>query len=125
MTALLVDRHGDTWRPNGSDAAGEQLLACDNPRDPKDQGTGPSFPWTLRTVEMWFGPLTEAPDRLNAEFADLEQNALAEADRKFGDVHGDPGDWSPLEEIRYVQLIERVHHLFHPEQAGAGIEVAA
>lgn len=52
---------------------------------------------------------------LAAEFADLEQRAIAEADRKFSDVHGDAADWSSLEEIRYVRLIERVHGVFHAD----------
>ncbi len=54
-------------------------------------------------------------ETLHAEFVDLEQAALAEADRKFGDVHGDSADWSPLEIKQYVGLISRVHSVFHPE----------
>lgn len=60
-------------------------------------------------------------ETLSAEFAGLEQAALAEAERKFGDVHGEAEDWSSLEEIQYVRLITRVHHVFHPEQAPAGV----
>lgn len=56
-----------------------------------------------------------SPVSLAAEFADLEQDALAEADRKFGDIHGSPDAWSPLEEIQYVRLLQRVHHAFHPD----------
>lgn len=58
MTAW-VDRDGDVWRPVGRDAQGELILACTAPRNPEDQGEGDSFPWTLSTIEMWFGPLTE------------------------------------------------------------------
>jgi hypothetical protein len=55
---LLVDRDGETWRVTDQrDASGNRVLACDAPSDPEDQGDGPSFPWTLRSVEMWFGPL--------------------------------------------------------------------
>lgn len=64
-------------------------------------------------------------ETLNAEFADLEQNALAEADRKFGDLHGDPDNWSPLEEAKLVKLVELVHRVFHHDQAQAGTQVAA
>lgn len=65
--------------------------------------------------------------QLAAELADLEQAALAEADRKFHDVHGQVAEWSPLEQVAYVRLIERVHHVFHPEQAQqqSGMQVAA
>jgi hypothetical protein len=125
MSTVWIDREGEVWRPNGVDRAGEQLLACSYPQNPADRGDGPSFPWTLPTVTRWFGPLTVAPDPLEAEFADLEQNALAEADRKFDDVHGPATEWSPLEEIGYVLLIERVHRVFHPDQAQAGTQVAA
>lgn len=51
--------------------------------------------------------------QLEQAFVDLEQAAIAEADRKFGDVHGDAAEWSPLEEVQYVRLIERVHTVFH------------
>jgi hypothetical protein len=64
-------------------------------------------------------------ETLTAEFAGLERAALAEADRKFGDLHGDPDDWSSLEEAKLVKLVERVHRVFHPDQAQAGTQVAA
>lgn len=60
---LLRDREGDVWRVVGLNADGMELLACDNPQDPDDRGTGESFAWTRRAVECWFGPLerVEAP----------------------------------------------------------------
>lgn len=51
--------------------------------------------------------------QLAAEMADAETNAVAEADRKFYDIHGPAADWSPQEEVAYVRLIERVHAVFH------------
>ncbi|WUH94614.1 hypothetical protein OG900_33665 [Streptomyces sp. NBC_00433] len=108
---LFVDRTGDVWRPNGLTPAGDVLMVCDQPQDPADRGDGESFPWTRQTVESRFGPLV--PLTVEQAFVDLEQSALAEADRKFGDVHGDAAEWSPLEEIQYVRLIERVHGVFH------------
>lgn len=54
---LFVDRDGEVWRSGGLTAAGDELMVCDYPQDPADRGEGESFPWTRRTVEMWFGPL--------------------------------------------------------------------
>ena len=54
---VFVDRDGNEWRVTGA-ANGDVQLACDEPRDPEDQGDGPSFPWTLRSVQSWFGPLS-------------------------------------------------------------------
>jgi hypothetical protein len=127
-TGVYIDRQGDVWRLNGINEFGEQLLACDSPIDVEDWGSGPSFPWTVRSVEMWFGPIRWEPTAgalLAAEFADLEERAIAEADRKFGDVHGPAADWSPLEEVAYVRLIERVHRIFHPELTQAAMGRAA
>ncbi|MDL5205068.1 hypothetical protein [Streptomyces sp. ALI-76-A] len=53
----FVDRDGDLWVPNGRTADGELLLACPAPQDPADAGAGESFPWTLRSVRLAFGPL--------------------------------------------------------------------
>ncbi|MFF8290468.1 hypothetical protein ACF068_14735 [Streptomyces sp. NPDC016309] len=54
----LVDRDGDVWHPTGETTAdGEQVLHCPAPAAPEDQGDGPSFPWTLRALELAFGPL--------------------------------------------------------------------
>ncbi|MDJ0342185.1 hypothetical protein QMK19_03165 [Streptomyces sp. H10-C2] len=54
--------------------------------------------------------------QLQAEFTDAEQDAIAEADRRFHMVHGDAeADWSPQEEVSYVRLIERVHAVFHAD----------
>ena len=55
---VFVDRGGNEWRVTGHAADGDVLLACDEPCDPEDQGDGPSFPWTLRSVQSWFGPLS-------------------------------------------------------------------
>jgi hypothetical protein len=121
---VFVDRAGDVWRSGGPAPDGEELLVCDQPQGVDDiGGPGPTyFPWTRRTVEMWFGPLV--PQAVERDFVDLEQAAIAEADRKFGDVHGPAPKWSPQEEVQYVRLITRVHHVFHPK-APAGNEVAA
>lgn len=54
-----VDREGDVWLPDGTNAAGEQLVKCPTPQAPEEAGTGPSFEWTLSLVESLFGPLTE------------------------------------------------------------------
>ncbi|MFI6639989.1 phiSA1p31-related protein [Streptomyces sp. NPDC050504] len=55
-----VDADGDRWVVTAERTPdGEQVLACPEPQDPGDQGVGPSYPWTLRLVEMAFGPLTE------------------------------------------------------------------
>jgi hypothetical protein len=56
---VFIDRDGDTWIPNGTDSAGELRLVCPEPAEPGDQGDGESYPWTLRMVEVAFGPLTE------------------------------------------------------------------
>lgn len=57
------------------------------------------------------------PQTLERDFVDLEQCAIAAADRKFADVHGDQADWSPQEQDSYVGLIARVHAVFHPVAA--------
>jgi hypothetical protein len=59
MTALFQDRDGDVWRTGGRTPSGDELLVCDAPRRAADAGPeGPTFfPWTRRTVEVWFGPL--------------------------------------------------------------------
>ena len=50
---------------------------------------------------------------LAQEFADHEQHALAEADRRFHMVHGDDeSEWSPQEFDSYGRLIDRVHAVF-------------
>lgn len=64
-----------------------------------------------------------SPKTLERDFVDLEQAALAEADRKFADVHGPAAEWSGPEEVSYLKLIVKVHAVFHPE-AAAGNEVA-
>jgi hypothetical protein len=53
----FVDRDGDVWVPSGHTPDGEPLLACPQPSDPEDAGVGESFAWTLRLVEVGFGPL--------------------------------------------------------------------
>jgi hypothetical protein len=55
---VFVDRDGDVWVPTGHTASGELLLACPEPINPEDRGEGESFPWTLRSVRLAFGPLT-------------------------------------------------------------------
>lgn len=57
---LLVDRDGEEWRSDGLTPDGDELMVCDQPSNPADRGEGESFPWTRRTVEMWFGPLVPA-----------------------------------------------------------------
>jgi hypothetical protein len=54
---------------------------------------------------------------LHAEFAELEQAALVEADRKFGDIHGDEHEWSDLEWDQYEHVRATVHKAFHQEPA--------
>lgn len=51
--------------------------------------------------------------QLAAEMRDLEQAALAEADRKFRDINGPEDDWSDLLRAKYVRLITKVHAVFH------------
>jgi hypothetical protein len=60
MTAFFMDRAGDVWRSTGRGMGGDEVLVCDEPLDPGDQGEGePEVPWTVATVTAWFGPLTE------------------------------------------------------------------
>lgn len=60
--------------------------------------------------------------QLAAELADTEQRALAEADRKFHDLHGDDeSEWSPLERRSYLALIATIHGWFRGDE----FEVAA
>lgn len=71
--AVFVDRDGEVWRLNGRTPDGDELMVCDNPSDPGDRGEGESFPWTRRTVEMWFGPLAVCDGATPVqEFVDLE-----------------------------------------------------
>jgi hypothetical protein len=106
-----MDRDGEVWRSYGTDASsGELLLACDEPHDPADRGTGPSFPWTLRTVGMWFGPLTE----VTAE--DAEQAQLAAVDAALHDEYGsDDAAWTPVQTADYLARIDGVHDRFTPQ----------
>lgn len=53
----FVDRDGDVWVATGHTYDGELLLACPHPSNPDDRGEGESYPWTLRSVRMAFGPL--------------------------------------------------------------------
>lgn len=53
----FVDRDGDVWVASGHNRRGELVLACPNPQDPRDDGEGESYPWTLREVQSAFGPL--------------------------------------------------------------------
>lgn len=57
---VFLDREGDAWRVGDRTPGGDVLMVCDNPQNPDDRGPGESFPWTRRTVEMWFGPLVPA-----------------------------------------------------------------
>lgn len=60
--------------------------------------------------------------QLAAEWADREQAALAEADRKYHDIHGDDEtEWSALERGSYLDLIATIHGWFHGDE----FEVAA
>lgn len=52
---------------------------------------------------------------LAAEFADLEQQALAAADVKFHAIHGDEHDWSDPEWDQYEHLLARVHRVFRAD----------
>jgi hypothetical protein len=55
---VYVDRDGDVWHPTSETTAdGEQVLHCPAPQDPEDQGEGPSYPWTLRALELALGPV--------------------------------------------------------------------
>jgi hypothetical protein len=53
----FTDSSGDVWVPTGYNTAGELVLACPNPQDPRDAGEGESHPWTLHEVQAGFGPL--------------------------------------------------------------------
>jgi hypothetical protein len=53
----FVDASGDVWTASGHNAAGELVLACLMPREPRDAGEGESYPWTLHEVQQAFGPL--------------------------------------------------------------------
>lgn len=66
--ALFVDRDGEVWRVGDRTPGGDVLMVCDNPSNPDDiGGPGPTdFPWTRRTVEMWFGPLVPADAAVTA-----------------------------------------------------------
>jgi hypothetical protein len=56
---VYVDRDGDEWHTTGRTTAdGQPILECPEPLTENDRGEGPSFPWTLRMVELSFGPLT-------------------------------------------------------------------
>lgn len=111
MTGIFMDRDGEVWRGYGTDAAsGELLLACDEPRNPDDRGSGPSFPWTVRTVRMWFGPLVE----MTAE--DAEQAQLAAVDEALHKLHGaDDTTWTPEQVEDYLARIDGVHDRFRPQ----------
>lgn len=110
MNALFMDRDGEVWRTNGRTPAGEQLLACDEPSSPADRGTGDSFPWTVRTVRMWFGPLVEVSPAV------AEQAQLAAVDTALHVLFGgDESRWSPEETAEYLGRIDGVHGRFHPE----------
>ena len=63
--------------------------------------------------------------QLAAEMADLEQAAVAEADRKFHDLHGAEADWSLLAQRKYVGLIAMVHDVFHADDTERGEHRAA
>ncbi|MET9222425.1 hypothetical protein ABZX65_27175 [Streptomyces sp. NPDC003300] len=111
MTSLFMDRDGEVWRGYGTDASsGELLLACDEPRNADDRGTGPSFPWTARTVAMWFGPLAE----VTAE--DAEQAQLAAVDAALHEVYGlDDSAWTAAQTADYLLRIDGVHARFRPQ----------
>ncbi|MFC8583345.1 hypothetical protein ACFUGD_02030 [Streptomyces sp. NPDC057217] len=57
VALVLVDRDGDVWRQAGTTAAGEPLMVCDSPQDPKEVGPGESNPWTPEAIRAWFGPV--------------------------------------------------------------------
>ncbi|MFJ7070138.1 hypothetical protein [Streptomyces sp. NPDC101115] len=57
VALVLVDCNGNVWREAGVTESGERRMVCDLPVNPEDRGEGPSFPWTLRMVEGWFGPV--------------------------------------------------------------------
>jgi hypothetical protein len=109
MTALFMDRDGEIWRGYGTDAAsGDLLLACDEPRNVDDRGTGESFPWTVCTVRMWFGPLTEVTTE------DAEQTQLAAVDAALHEQYGaDDAAWTPEQTADYLTRIDGVHGRFH------------
>jgi hypothetical protein len=52
------------------------------------------------------------PLLLAAEMADLEVRAVAEAERKFNDIHGGEADWSAREWDSYDRLMTKVQFLF-------------
>jgi hypothetical protein len=109
---VFVDRDGDVWVTAGHTADGELLLACPSPQDPEDRGEGESFPWTLRMVQLSFGPLTAR--------ADVEESRLAEVDAEFTSYYGpDQRSWKPWQVETYLTAIERVHAEFAPQGVAA------
>lgn len=57
---VWTDRDGNEWLPTTrTNEAGERVLECPAPLDPDDQSEGDSFPWTYRSVDGFFGPLSE------------------------------------------------------------------
>lgn len=105
---FYVDRENDLWRAAGRTREGDELLACTSPREAGDIGEpGPTeFPWTRRTVEMWFGPLVPVtPDAELIELAAVDEVLH----KRFG---WDEAAWT-LEQSRWYLLeIDAVHARF-------------
>jgi len=113
MSASYVDRGDNLWRVTGHTPEGIELLACDNPQDPDDRGEGESFPWTRRSVESWFGPLT-------AVTPDAEQAELAAVDATLHEVFGrDETAWTEGQTQRYLAGIDVVHARFETHRSAA------
>jgi len=113
MTAFYVDRENDLWRVAGHTPEGVELLVCDNPQDPGDQGDGVSFPWTRPVVERWFGPLV-------AVTPDAEQAELAAVDAALHEVFGlDESGWTLEQSERYLAGVDAVHARFETARSAA------
>lgn len=113
MSAVFVDRAGDVWRTIGRDSDGDVLLECSSPSGTADRGEGASFPWTHRTVTMWFGPLVEATP-------DAEMAHIAAVDATLHELYGiNETAWSQAQTVAYLAAIAAEHGRFHPEQVAA------
>lgn len=112
---VLVDRDGDEWTVTGHASDGDVFVDCPAPADPGDQGEGRPRPWTLATVERWFGPLV--PKSMVRE-ENAEEDALIAVGQEFRDMYGpDDRSWAPWQVEEYLAALAKVHAEFSP-QAG-------
>jgi hypothetical protein len=115
--AVYVDRDGDEWRVTGRDADGDVLVACDQPRNPEDRGDWTSFPWTLRAVEQWFGPLVPRAALGMVRAEDVEESVLAEVDAEFQAMYGPNWRrWERWQVAQYLDAVGKAHAEFAPDR---------